>query len=105
MRVDARRSGCSGSSAAVVGSMHDEMVAILGVVSLVLADSSLVARNGCLQVRLVVFESSRSSRNIVIISVVAGLTVWNHANGGGNIAADSRHLLGVESTHLVVVAR
>ena len=105
MRVEARSSDCSRSSAAVVGAMHDEMIAILGVVSLVLADSSLVARDGWFQVKLIVFESSRSSRDIIMISVVACLTVWNHANGGGNIAADSRYLPGVESTHLVVVTR
>lgn len=105
MRADARRSACSGSSAAVVGAMHDEMVAILRVMSFVLADSSLVAKNGWLQVRIIVIQSSGSSRNIIIISVVACLAVWNHANGGGNIAADSRHPLGVKSAHLVVVAR
>jgi len=105
MRVEARSSGCSGSSAAVVGAMHDEMVAILGVVSLVLADSSLMARDGWFQVRLIVFESSGSSRNIIIISVVTCLSIWNHANGGGNAATGGRHGFGVESTHLAVDAR
>lgn len=98
MRVEARRSGCLGSSAAVVGAMNDEMVAVLRIVSLVVTDSWF-------QVRFIVLKSSGSGRDIVIILVVACLAVWNHAKGGGNVTADRRHRLGVKSTHLVVVAR
>lgn len=99
--VEARSSDCFGSSAAVVGAMNNEMVAVLGIVSLVVIGSSAVV----IQARLIVLESPGSSRDIVIIPVVACLAIWNHANSGGNVTADRRHRLGVKSTHLGVDAR
>jgi hypothetical protein len=42
VRIEEWGSVCLESSAAVVGAMQNEMIAVLGVVSLVVADNSLV---------------------------------------------------------------
>ena len=78
------------------------MVAVLRIVSLVVADSFLVATDGWFQVGIIILESSGSGRNIVVISVMACLLGWNHADGGGNSTADRGHRLGVQSVHLKV---
>jgi hypothetical protein len=104
-RIEGRGSGCLRSSAAVVGAVKDEMIAVLGIVSLVVTDNSLVTTKGWFQIRLIVFESSGSGRHIVIVSVFACLTRWNNRDGGGNLATDRRHTRWAKSIHLVVGAR
>jgi hypothetical protein len=90
---------------AEVGAMKDQMIAILRIVSLVVTDNSLVTTKRWSQVKLIVFESSGSGRDIVVVSVFACLTRWNNRDGGGNIATDRRHTRWVKVIHLVVGAR
>jgi hypothetical protein len=68
-------------------------------------DNSLVTTKRWSQVKLIVFESSGSGRDIVVVSVFACLTRWSNRDGGGYIATDRRHAWWVKSIHLVVGAR
>jgi hypothetical protein len=104
-RIKGWSSGCLRSSATAVGAMNDQMIAVLGIVSLVVTDNFLVTTKRRFQVRLIVFESSRSSRHIVMVSVSACLMRWNNWDGGGNMATDRKHTRWVESIHLVVGAQ
>jgi hypothetical protein len=104
-RIEGWSSGCLRSSAIVVGAMNDQMIAVLEIVSLVVTDYFLVRTKRRFQVRLIVFESSRSSRHIVMVSVFACLTRWNDGDGGGNMATDGKHTQWVKPIHLVVGAR
>jgi hypothetical protein len=98
-------SGCLRSSAAEVGAMDNQIIAVLRIVSLVVTDNSLVTTKRWSQVKLIVFESSGSGRDIVVVSVFACLTRWSNRDGGGYIATDRRHAWWVKSIHLVVGAR
>jgi hypothetical protein len=93
------------SSAAEVGAMDNQIIAVLRIVSLVVTDNSLVTTKRWFQIRLIEFESSESGRHIVIVSVFACLTRWNNRDGGGNLATDRRHTRWAKSIHLVVGAR
>jgi hypothetical protein len=92
-------SGCLRSSAAGVGAMNDQMIAVLRIVSLVVTDNFLVTTKRRFQVRIIVFKSSRSSRHIVMVSVFACLMRWNNWDGGSNMATDRKHTRWVKSIH------